>query len=141
MADIPFPFEIVIEGTPISLQGSSSSKARWQNEVSGRTRVRLNDVIEWYYLDERPVAVTIFYFPIATMNGDLDNIVKPILDGLKAVAYPDDSVVERILVQKFEPGIPRSFRITSAQLGKALDAPPPVVYIRLDDDLSWRQLP
>lgn len=33
-----------------------------------------------------PVAATIFYFPSAAMQGDIDNIVKPILDALVGVA-------------------------------------------------------
>lgn len=141
MSDTPFPLEIVIEGTPISLQGSSSSKAKWQKEVSESAKSRLKEVAQWHWLDERPVSVEILYFPAARMAGDIDNIVKPILDGLKRVAYHDDNVVERILVQKFEPGIPRFLTVVSAQLGKALNVPPPVVYIRVDNDLSWRQGP
>ena len=100
MSGIPFPLEIVIEQTPISLQGSSAARARWRNQVSVIARNRLGELIDWYWLDDRPVSVTIFYFPVTTMQGDIDNIVKPILDGLKAVSYPDDNSVERILVQK-----------------------------------------
>ncbi len=38
------------------------------------------------------------------MQGDVDNIVKPILDALSKHIYNDDGQVERIWVQKFEPG-------------------------------------
>jgi crossover junction endodeoxyribonuclease RusA len=74
------------------------------------------------------------------MEGDIDNIVKPILDGMINVAYLDDDVVERVLVQKFEPGIERSFLDVTESLAAALDVDAPVVYIRVDDDLSWRTL-
>ena len=75
---------------------------------AARTRVRAVDDLG--FIDERPVAETIYYFPDTPMRGDVDNIVKPILDGMKSAVYPDDKVVERVLVQKFEPGIERDFR-------------------------------
>ena len=84
--------------------------------------------------------MTIFYFCPAEMEGDIDNIVKPILDGMISAVYLDDRVVERVLVQKFEPGIERSFIDVSQKLADALDADTPVVYVRVDDDLSWRTL-
>jgi crossover junction endodeoxyribonuclease RusA len=140
MASIPFPLEIVIEATPISPQGSASSKEAWRQAVADSARLRLRDLFDWYWLDERATAVTILYFPIARMQGDVDNIVKPILDGMKSVVYPDDRLVERLLVQRFEPGVPWSFSAPTGQLGLALDRPPPVVYIRIDDDLSWRRI-
>ncbi len=74
------------------------------------------------------------------MEGDIDNIVKPILDGMIRVAYIDDNVVERVLVQRFEPGIERPFKDVTERLAAALDLEAPVVYIRVDDDLSWRVL-
>lgn len=78
------------------------------------------------------------------MAGDVDNIVKPILDALNGQAYTDDRLVERVVSQKFEPDVAWSFGSPSVQLTAALDAisatdePQPVVYIRIDDDLSWR---
>jgi hypothetical protein len=74
------------------------------------------------------------------MLGDVDNIVKPIVDGLIRIAYLDDNDVERVTVQKFEPQVEWSFASPGEQLAAALDYAPPVVYIRVDDDLSWRRL-
>ncbi len=133
--EIGFPLEIVIEETPVSLAGD---KARWQARVLAATRACVRAVDDLGFLDHRPVAVTILYFPAAAMQRDVDNIVKPILDGMKSAAYPDDKVVERVLVQKFEPGIDRKVTTTSEQLLNALLMEPPVVYIRIDDDLNWR---
>lgn len=73
------------------------------------------------------------------MEGDIDNIVKPILDALIGVAYPNDRVIERVLVQKFEPDVDWSFDKPSEILVQALETSAPVVYIRLDDDLEWRR--
>ncbi|RZI38020.1 RusA family crossover junction endodeoxyribonuclease, partial [Herbaspirillum sp. HC18] len=68
------------------------------------------------------------------------NIVKPILDSLKGVAYLDDQVIERVTVQKFEPDGGWEFLNPSDRLTAALDMEPPVVYIRIGDDLSWRRV-
>lgn len=37
------------------------------------------------------MSVTIFYFPDGKMDGDIDNIIKPILDAMSAHIYIDDS--------------------------------------------------
>lgn len=140
MSSIPFPLEIVIEATPISSQASASSREVWKQVVAEGTKQRLRAVTEWAWLDLRATAVTIFYFPVAKMEGDVDNIIKPILDAMETVVYPADNVVERVLVQRFEPGMTWSFSAPTSQLAVALDTPPPVVYIRIDDDLGWRRI-
>ncbi len=74
------------------------------------------------------------------MEGDVDNIVKPILDALIGVAYRDDKGVERVVVQRIEPEDEWEFRDPSDQLASALETEPPIVYVRVDDDLSWRSV-
>ena len=70
------------------------------------------------------------------MEGDLDNILKPILDALCALVYIDDQQIERILVQKFEPSRLMSFSDPTPALADALEREGPVVYVRIDDDVS-----
>jgi crossover junction endodeoxyribonuclease RusA len=43
-------------------------------------------------------------------------------------------------VQKFEPGVEAVFHALTETLEKATEMPPPVIYIRIDDDLSWREV-
>jgi hypothetical protein len=38
-----------------------------------------------------PIAVTILYFPDTAVTGDVDNIIKPILDALRPGLYLDDA--------------------------------------------------
>ncbi|MDP3896471.1 MAG: RusA family crossover junction endodeoxyribonuclease, partial [Mesorhizobium sp.] len=102
-------------------------------------RERIAATVELSWLDERPLSATIYYFPVAPMEGDIDNIVKPILDAMVGVAYSNDRVIERVLAQKFEPDVGWSFRQPSEILARTLEAGAPVVYICLDDDLAWRQ--
>ena len=68
------------------------------------------------------------------MQGDIDNIIKLVLDALSKHIYMDDSQVERIVVQKFEPGNVFGFSSPSPALAAALSRPKPVLYVRLSDD-------
>jgi hypothetical protein len=90
-----YPLEFFIEGVPVSLGGSTRSKDRWKTMVAETARQRQRETEELGFLDDRAVAVTIYYFPIAPMEGDIDNIVKPILDALIGIAYPDDAFYQK----------------------------------------------
>ncbi len=135
-----YPLEFFVLGTPISLQ-ARNSRAVWMAKVTDIAQRRIKETDELGFLYRRPFAVTIYYFSAAHMEGDIDNIVKPILDALANVAYVNDNDVERIVAQKFEPEVDWSFADPSFQLAAALETDPPVVYIRVDDDLGWRSLP
>jgi hypothetical protein len=80
------------------------------------------------------MAVTLYYFPSTPMQGDIDNIVKPILDAMCRHIYLDDHQVERLLVQKFEPGRVPSFASLTTTLLAAVEHPKPLLYIRLSDN-------
>ena len=132
--EIRFPVEFAIEGMPVSLQAKNPvNRDRWKRRVSDAAR-RARGEERWFY--DAAVSATILIFPAADMQGDIDNVVKPILDALCGVVYGDDRQVDRILVRKFEPGRVRAFLAPSATLAEALEIQPPVVYIRLDDDVS-----
>ena len=89
------------------------------------------DLPEGYWLTEAAVAVTLFYFPAESMKGDLDNIVKPILDALTQRIYVDDKQVERIVVQRFEPNNIFPFAAPSPMLEQAMSEPKPLIYVRV----------
>jgi dsRNA-specific ribonuclease len=104
--------------------------------VRASARQRVEEILELLWLnEEEALAVTIYYFPTAPMEGDVDNIVKPILDAMIGTVYLDDRSIERVVSQKFEPEVEWSFDEPTEQLSAALD-----VYIRIDNDLSWRRL-
>jgi crossover junction endodeoxyribonuclease RusA len=101
--EIRFPVEFVVEGTPVSLQARGrrrKSLREWQARVQETSRTVLP---EGHFASESPIAATLYYFPAAAMQGDIDNIVKPILDALSKHVYLNDHQVHRVLVQKFEP--------------------------------------
>jgi crossover junction endodeoxyribonuclease RusA len=76
----------------------------------------------------------LFYFPDTEMVGDIDNIVKPVLDALGKHIYMDDRQVHRVLVQKFEPRNVFPFESPSSTLKDALNRTGPILYIRLSDN-------
>jgi hypothetical protein len=134
-----FPLEFFIAATPLSLGAIADSRQKWKARVEKVARRRISEMVELSWLDNRALALSIYYFAVAPMEGDIDNIIKPIMDALIGVAYLDDRAVERVSAQKFEPDIDRSFAEPSEVLSGALDTEAPVVYIRIDDDLAWRR--
>jgi crossover junction endodeoxyribonuclease RusA len=128
-----FPIELQLEAVPLSLGASPESRNAWKQQIRAAVDEML-DPAGWAIRSS--VAVTIFYFPDGPMNGDIDNIVKPILDALMPRIYVNDSQVERVWVQKFESE--KSSRIVNptAKLAAAIDTEPPIVYIRVDNEIS-----
>jgi Holliday junction resolvase RusA-like endonuclease len=139
---LPFPIEFLIRDTPRSHQSKNvAAKEKWKQTVASAATVRVNSLRDLFYLDGRVLSATIFYFPLAPMEGDVDNIVKLIIDGMVNVIYLNDRFLERVVVQKFEPDVEFVMHSLTPTLEEATRAERPVIYIRVDDDLSWRELP
>jgi hypothetical protein len=127
-----FPVEFLVQGTPVSLQAKrAESRAQWKERVRIASRPVLP---EGHWATTGRVSVTLFYFPEAAMQGDIDNIVKPILDALAQHIYIDDAQVERLVVQKFEPGNIFLFSAPTVILSAALRSRKPLLYVRLSID-------
>jgi hypothetical protein len=126
------PFEFTVAGTALSLQASARSRAKWKQAIQEAAKQALP---EGYWLLSRPLAVTIYIFPRTEMQGDVDNRVKPILDAMARRIYSDDEIVERVVVQKFEPGRVFPFQNPTEIMLSALEAEVPVIYIRITDDV------
>lgn len=126
-----FPFEVVVSGTPLSSGSSANSREAWKEEIRSASRPALP---ESHWLTGARMAVTLFYFPAEPMEGDIDNIIKPILDALSRHIYFDDHQVERVVVQKFEPERYYPFEGPSECLTEAIVGEKPKLYIRLSTD-------
>jgi Holliday junction resolvase RusA-like endonuclease len=121
-----------VEGTPVSLQAKRpESRTEWRERVREASRAVLP---EGHWGTRGRVAATLFYFPDTAMQGDVDNIVKPVLDALGRHVYMDDAQVERVVVQKFEPGNLFPFSSPSSMLENAINRPKPLLYVRLSND-------
>lgn len=133
--ELSFPIEFfIVDQVPISLSGGGKSRDRWKESVANSARMAIG-LDSW--ATDQPVSVTIFYFPDGHMKGDVDNIVKHILDAMTGVIYVDDRHVERVWAQKFEFDRPALVADdASITLASALEFDPPVLYVRIDDDTS-----
>ncbi|MCB8879913.1 RusA family crossover junction endodeoxyribonuclease [Acidisoma cellulosilytica] len=132
--EIAFPLEFVVDGTPVSLQTKrSAAKDAWKAKIR---RASMSALPEGHFCSAGRISVTLFYFPLEDMQGDIDNIVKPVLDAFSQHIYLDDRQVERILIQRFDPEKTFAFREASPILEQAIKAPKPLLYVRLSDDPS-----
>jgi len=130
--EIAFPLEFCVPGTPVSLQAKrADSRTAWKDRVRRASQASLP---EGHFSTINPIAITLFYFPAAEMQGGIDNIVKPILDALCRHIYFDDRQVERVWVQKFEPDKVFQFSSPSAILTSAIEADKPPLYVQISDD-------
>lgn len=118
-------------GTPVSAQSRSPvSRDGWKARVLAAAQ---GAVRQPHLPSQKRLAVTLFYFPEGSRQGDVDNIVKFTLDALWPDIYLDDSQIERVVVQKFEPGNVHPFSNPSATLRNAITGTKPVLYVRLSD--------
>ena len=128
------PLEFVVYGMAVSHWARKpASRERWQQKVRDAAKEVLP---EGHFTLENPVAVTIYFFPQAEMQADIDNCTKPVLDAMSRFVYADDRQVDRIVVQKFEPERPLEVRGEPTEfLAAALAATQPVVYVKVGMDL------
>jgi crossover junction endodeoxyribonuclease RusA len=127
-----FPIEFLVVGTPASLQ---TKRAETRDQWRALVRQACQAVLpSGHFATERRLAATLFYFPAGRMQGDVDNIIKLTLDALKRHVFMDDAQVERVLVQKFEPGVEFQFTAPTPTLARAVDHAKPVLYVRLSAD-------
>src|SRR5258706_34908 len=79
--------EFVVIGTPVSVQASSAARRFWQQRVATAARQAAG---EWVASRAASVVLSVAYFYAYQPVADLDNIVKPLQDALKTIAYEDD---------------------------------------------------
>jgi hypothetical protein len=127
-----FPFEFIVLGTPVSFQRDNSlAKQEWKALVRDASATRLP---EMHFATEKPLAVTLYYYPEERMVGDIDNIVKLTLDAMSRLVYQDDEQIERVVIQKFEKGRIFAFNDPSEILAECMLGPKPALYVRISND-------
>ena len=130
--EIEFPIEFLVYGTPVSLQAKRpESRVEWKERIRDASKAVIPD---FHFATDDRMSVTLFFLPEEPMEGDLDNIVKPILDALGQHIYRDDVQVERIVVQKFGPRNIFNFEQPSETFLTAIGGEKPVLYIRVSND-------
>lgn len=138
MQEIDFPIEFLVDGTPVSANsGNGVRRAEWKDHVQESCRKVLPDQ---HVCAEGRFSVTILHFPDAPMEGDVDNIVKLILDAMRKFVFFDDNQVEQVFVRKIEPGRDVEFRNPSDLLIGALEMDKPITFVRVNSDLTEYRL-
>jgi hypothetical protein len=136
--------EFVVPGIPVSLQSKNAARrAAWKERVAqvARTAVEEADRVEF-----EDLSVLIVHFCFDWDDGDLDNIAKPILDGLVGPVMFDDRQVTQLTLRRTELGKETVEVIApSPCLTEALQAAYPFrddfVYLRIDPAPDHARLP
>lgn len=124
------PLEILLRGYPVSHQTKrKNALERWKTSVREQARASMQ---EGHFAMRRLLVVTVTFFPQSVLEPDLDNAAKPILDGLCQCVFLDDRQIERLVLQRFEPGRAIVIADDSATFNDAIAAIEPVIYIRLE---------
>lgn len=127
-----FLVEFTVPGVPVSLQTrNKAAKAAWMGLVKTSSTAAYPVGTPLF---QGAMRVAIYYFSAAAMPGDIDNIVKPILDALCQRVYVDDQAVATVIVRKIDPGQAVGTTNPSPTLLSALTGARPLVYIRISDD-------
>lgn len=130
--DIDFPIEFLVRGTPVSFQAKrNESKEEWKQRVREASSTAIPHP---HFASDERMAVTLYFLPDEPMQGDVDNIVKLVVDAMCRHIYLDDRQVERIVVQKFEPGNVFAFAHPTSVFAMALTEERPVLYVRVSND-------
>lgn len=135
--------EVVVVGVPPSRQAHRRSRVQtWIEHVAATAReaIRPEDRHEFV-----KVSVCIIHFCV-NGTGDLDNIAKPILDGLRGPAYPDDGDITQLIVRRTDLSKgPFTFVDAPAQLLEAAErassSSQELIYIRIADEVDHRRMP
>lgn len=130
--ELSFPIEFLVYGTPVSFQAKNvHARDGWKDRVKAAS---MGAIPQPHFVSDQRMAVTLYYLPDGPMPGDVDNIVKLVLDALNAHIYLDDAQVERVVIQKFEPGNVFSFSNPSTTVVDAITGSKPVLYVRVSND-------
>ena len=88
---------IIVQGTPVSVNASSSRKAVWRRTIQKQARRCCNTC--WKFKDLR---IKIQFFCDCSRQRDTDNISKPVCDALQGIAYDNDSQIVQRLAERRE---------------------------------------
>ncbi|MBN3946005.1 MAG: RusA family crossover junction endodeoxyribonuclease [Nostoc sp. NMS7] len=93
-------FEFIVDGPPVSQQARKRGKG---NRLEDWKKTVLQEA-EKYWSSEQKTATELVMLQITYFYDsdkmDVDNIVKPIQDAIKGLAYVDDNQVSDLLVRK-----------------------------------------
>jgi Holliday junction resolvase RusA-like endonuclease len=100
---LALPLECVVHGTPATLQSSSQRKKDWKMNVAEAIKTVRGPGVHclphghWVRVQIR------YYFlgPHHSVDIDVDNIIKPIMDAANRIIYQDDKQVIEVCSHRF----------------------------------------
>jgi hypothetical protein len=118
--------EFIVFGTPVTSPGPA--RRFWQERIQragadaahGRSPSAADSLV-----------LRIAYFHVDSPAGDLDNIVKPIQDALKGIAYADDRQVVDLVASMRRKGFSEDVPMT-ATLSAGLGGGSDFIYVAVD---------
>ena len=129
-------YEFFMEGPPVSVnakEGSTKSRNRYRKWIES---VGLAAKKTWppllLPLNNSSVAVTVSTYH-TDEPPDVDNVLKPICDGLKGIVYQDDNQIWRVVSQRFSLSLPL-IEPQSDLLRNVLGILPEIVHVKVDWD-------
>ncbi|WP_437321471.1 RusA family crossover junction endodeoxyribonuclease [Sorangium sp. So ce385] len=126
--------ELVVKGIPVSSQAKDRDKMdRWKRRVAQAARDAIKEEDELYG-ECRGILV---YFYFGSTDLDVDNIIKPISDALKGIAYYDDTIVSEWIVRKTDLAKTEIVDPPAALLGHLAEwvaAEQPFIYVCVVDE-------
>jgi hypothetical protein len=120
--------EFVVMGTPVSMQGSTDAKRFWQHRVNRAAKEARTD---WSPSPFDELVLRVAYFYVDAPAADLDNIVKPLQDALKAVAFQDDVQVVDLIASMRQKAVSDRVPMT-ALLANAFGGGSDFIYVAVD---------
>jgi hypothetical protein len=140
--------ELIVEGTPRSLQGSRAGIADWKEVVRAAADVAYPDRdVRIDYVDVS-ARILHFCFDWGDNAGDLDNIAKPILDAIAGVVFFNDNQVTEVLLRRTDlerhdlTEIEGASPLLAERIERALQDEDPLgfVYIAVSTEVDHRRL-
>lgn len=137
-------FEFAIKGPPFSVNSAKSQPRKhnnWKRTVGNAAKEQWNrDSPPGYVLPlDMPLEVTITTY-FTALQRDVDNVIKPILDGMKGAIYVDDAEIYKVTSQRYNLNVPVVIEGPSLLLAQALNANDELVYVELSWELSEESL-
>lgn len=137
---VPLPWECTVRGVPASLQASKTKIGDWRRRVAEAAKER------WPYGEsplEQPLALLVAFMHWG-QNLDVDNMLKPTLDGLIDVAYVDDALLEQVVGARWDLSrtlrVERLTPVLARAVVEAIVDERPFVYLRLSPPVGLEEL-
>ena len=112
---MPIPLEFTVSGRPASVNDPATIGA-WQDRVEAVAQLqKIKKLGPAGATLKSPLDATvkIFFFPANRKYADVDNAIKPTIDGLKKALLKDDRQVQRVIAERFFPAAGATMKVAA----------------------------